>query len=132
MAKVMIVDDAQFMRLRLSKMLVACGHEVVEAEDGNQAVAVYQLTRPDVVFMDITMPNKDGLEALSEIRQIDPQAKVIMLTALEQQPMLLQAFQAGAKECLLKPCSMDRVIKTIERLLHYSEHADPAASAHCG
>jgi two-component system chemotaxis response regulator CheY len=117
MAKVMIVDDAQFMRLRLSKMLVACGHEVVEAEDGNQAVAVYQLTSPDVVFMDITMPNKDGLAALSEIRQLDPQARVIMLTALEQQAMLLQAFQAGAKECLLKPCSTDRVIQTLERLL---------------
>jgi len=117
MHKVMVVDDAQFMRMRLSKLLAERGFEVVEAENGEQAVQVYRSVGPDAVLMDITMPVKDGLEALSEIRGLDPQAKVIMLTALGQQSMVLQAVQSGAKDFVVKPFDPDRVMLALQKVL---------------
>ena len=117
MSKVMVVDDAQFMRLQISKLLTKQGYEVVEAADGEQAVAVYRSANPDAVLMDITMPQKDGLEALAEIRQLDPQAKVIMLTAVGQQSVVLQAVQAGAKDFVVKPVDPDRMMKALQKVL---------------
>jgi two-component system chemotaxis response regulator CheY len=117
MSKIMIVDDAQFMRVRLAKLLTDHGHEVVEAENGVQAIEVYQSANPDAVLMDITMPQKDGLEALSEIRQLDPGAKVIMLTALGQHSMVLQAVQSGAKDFVVKPFDPDRVMTALQKVL---------------
>ena len=117
MPKVMIVDDAQFMRLRLSKLLSEHGYEIIEAEDGQQAVELYRSTHPDVVLMDITMPHKDGLQALEEIRTYDPQANVIMLTALGQQSMVLQAVQSGAKDFVVKPFDPARVMKALQKVL---------------
>lgn len=118
MAKtVMVVDDAQFMRMRVSKLLSQNGYEVVEAEDGVAAVQTYQSENPDAVIMDITMPRKDGLSALREIREFDSRAKVIMLTALGQQSMVLEAMKAGAKDFLVKPYDPDRVIKTLDKVL---------------
>jgi two-component system chemotaxis response regulator CheY len=117
MSKIMIVDDAQFMRVRLAKLLTEHGHEVIEAENGDQAVRVYQSANPDVVLMDITMPDKDGLEALTEIRGFDPQAKVIMLTALGQEPIVVRAVQSGAKDYILKPFDADRVLRALQKVL---------------
>jgi two-component system chemotaxis response regulator CheY len=117
MSKVLIVDDAQFMRMRVNKLLTKHGYDVVEAEDGEEAVLTYRSTQPDAVLMDITMPRKDGLTALSEIRQLDPTAKVIMLTALGQQRLVLKAIQAGAKDFVVKPYDPERLMKTIEKTL---------------
>jgi two-component system chemotaxis response regulator CheY len=117
MPKIMVVDDAQFMRVRLTKLLTSNGFEVVEAEDGEQAVQVYQSANPDAVLMDITMPQKDGLEALAEIRAHDPKAKVIMLTALGQESMVVQAVQAGAKDYVVKPFDPNRVMMALQKVL---------------
>ncbi len=117
----MVVDDAQFMRLRVTKLLTRYGHEVVEAENGEEAVRTYCLLKPDAVLMDITMPIKDGLTALSEIRQFDPQAKVIMLSALGQQAVVLQAMQRGARNFLVKPFDTERIIKAIQQVLKRCE-----------
>lgn len=117
MQKVMVVDDAQFMRVRLKKLLAGHGYDVVEAENGVQAVQTYQTASPDIVLMDITMPEKDGLEALSDIRVMDPNAKVIMLTALGQESMVVQAVQAGAKDYVVKPFDADRVMMAVQKIL---------------
>ncbi len=117
MAKVMVVDDAKFMRVRLSKLLSGHGFEVVEAENGEEAVQVYKAEHPDAVLMDITMPQKTGIEALAEIRGFDPQAKVIMLTALGQESMVVQAVQAGARDYVVKPFDPDRVMLALKKVL---------------
>lgn len=117
MTKILVVDDAQFMRVRLTKLLVGQGYEVVEAENGEQAVQTYQTERPDAVLMDITMPHKDGLEALADIREIDPQARVIMLTALGQESMVVQAVQAGARDYVVKPFDPSRVMMALQKVL---------------
>ena len=117
MATILIVDDAQFIRMRVSKVLTHHGHAVIEAEDGDQAVQAYRASQPDAVVMDITMPVKDGIAALSEIRQYDAQARVIMLTALGQQGMVLQALRAGAKDYLLKPFDPDGLIRALDKVL---------------
>lgn len=117
MHKILVVDDAQFMRVRLSKLLIGHGFEVVEAEDGVQAVQKYRATNPDVVLMDVTMPEKDGLEALADIRRFDPTAKVIMLTALGQESMVVQAVQAGARDYVVKPFDPDRVMMAVQKTL---------------
>ncbi len=92
MAKILIVDDAEFLRVRISKMLVSNGHQVLEAENGAVAVNAYMANRPDAVLMDVTMPEMDGLAALKAIRSSDPNARVVMLTALGQESVVLQAL----------------------------------------
>lgn len=117
MTRIMVVDDAQFMRVRLSKLLIDHGYEVVEAADGEQAVQTYLTAKPDAVVMDITMPQKDGLHALAEIRASDPSARVIMLTALGQESLVVQAVQAGAKDYVVKPYDPDRLMNALQRVL---------------
>ena len=117
MAKVLIVDDAQFMRMRCAKLLEKNGFDVVEAENGRLAVEMYQPARPDAVLMDITMPEMDGLTALKEIRQIDPKARVAMLTALGQQGVVIEAIKAGARDFIVKPFEQDRVLEALQKLL---------------
>lgn len=117
MAKILIVDDAEFLRVRISKMLLGDGFEVVEAGNGAQAVTVYQQEKPDLVLMDVTMPEMDGLAALKEIRQIDTRAKVIMLTALGQESIVLDAIKSGARDFVVKPFERERVITAIHKLL---------------
>ena len=114
---IMVVDDAQFMRMRVSKLLTEHGYKVIEAEDGEEAVNTYRSTKPDAVLMDITMPRKDGLTALNEILTFDTQARVIMLTALGQQAMVLEAMKAGAKDFLVKPYDPNKVIKSLQTVL---------------
>ena len=116
-AKVMVVDDAAFMRLRASKVLQDNGHEVLQAENGADAVRQYAKHHPDAVLMDITMPEMDGLEALKEIRKLDPSARVAMVTAMGQQAIVMEALRAGAKDFILKPFQPDRVLGALNKLL---------------
>src|SRR5688500_16986491 len=113
----MVVDDAAFMRLRACKVLQDNGHEVVQAENGADAVRQYSTHRPDAVLMDITMPEMDGLAALKEIRKLDPNARVAMVTAMGQQAIVMEALKAGAKDFVLKPFQPDRVLNALQKLL---------------
>ena len=117
MAKILIVDDAEFMRLRISKMLISEGHQVVEAENGLRAIDVYQSEHPDAVLMDITMPEMDGLSALKQIRSLDPKARVIMLTALGQESVVLEAIKSGARDFVVKPFERERVLGALSKIL---------------
>jgi two-component system, chemotaxis family, chemotaxis protein CheY len=118
MARVLIVDDAAFMRMMLKDILSKNGLEVVgEAVNGADAIEKYRELQPDVVTMDITMPEMDGITAVKEIRALHPQAKVIMCSAMGQQPMVLEAIQAGAKDFVVKPFQSDRVMDSINKVL---------------
>lgn len=117
MTKILIVDDAEFLRVRISKMLVGDGFEVFEAENGLKAIEAYNANKPDLVLMDITMPEMDGLTALKELRKSDPNAKVVMLTALGQESVVLEAVKSGAKDFIVKPFERDRVMSAINKLL---------------
>ncbi len=117
MAKVLITDDTLFMRVTLKGILGSNGFsEIIEATNGEEAVQQYQQHRPDVVLMDITMPVMDGIAATRKIREFDPNAKIIMCTALGQKEMVLQAVEAGARDFIVKPFQTDRVIETVRRL----------------
>lgn len=116
--KVLIVDDAAFMRMMIKEILTKNGFEVVgEANDGFQAVEKYKELQPDLVTMDITMPEMDGITALKEIRKIDPNAKIIMCSAMGQQAMVIDAIQAGAKDFIVKPFQPERVLEAINKTL---------------
>jgi|SRR5690625_334879 len=116
--KVLIVDDAAFMRMMIKDILDKNGFEVVgEAQDGQQAVEKYNELKPDLVTMDITMPEKDGITALKEIRETDPDATIIMCSAMGQQSMVIDAIQAGARDFIVKPFQADRVIEAITKAL---------------
>jgi two-component system, chemotaxis family, chemotaxis protein CheY len=116
--KILIVDDAAFMRMMIKDILSKNGFEVVgEAADGNQAVEKYKELSPDLVTMDITMPEKDGIAALKEIKAVDENAKIIMCSAMGQQAMVIDAIQAGAKDFIVKPFQADRVIEAIQKAL---------------
>jgi two-component system chemotaxis response regulator CheY len=117
MTKILIVDDAEFLRVRISKMLIGDGFEVSEAENGLKAIEAYKANKPDLVLMDITMPEMDGLTALKELRKSDPNAKVVMLTALGQESVVLEAVKSGAKDFIVKPFERDRVMSAINKLL---------------
>lgn len=115
MALVLVVDDAAFMRMRLTKILTAEGHEVVEAGNGLEAIAAYEEHKPDVVLMDITMPEMDGLQALREIRAKFPDAKVIMCSALGQESTVIEAIKSGAKDFVVKPFQPEVVLAAIKK-----------------
>lgn len=117
-ANVMIVDDAAFMRMMLKDILTKNGYNVVgEAENGAIAVDKYVELTPDLVIMDITMPEMDGLQAVREIRKRAPQARVIMCSAMGQQAMVIDAIQSGAKDFVVKPFQADRVIEAVSKAL---------------
>ncbi|MDQ0161746.1 response regulator [Bacillus alveayuensis] len=116
--KILVVDDAAFMRMMIKDILTKNGYEVVaEAQDGVQAIEKYKELQPDLVTMDITMPEMDGITALKEIRKLNPNAKVIMCSAMGQQAMVIDAIQAGAKDFIVKPFQADRVIEAIKKTL---------------
>ena len=117
MARILVVDDAAFMRVRAAKVLEDNGHEVELAGNGREAVTKYAAWRPDAVFMDITMPEMDGLTALVEIRKIDPLARVAMVTAMGQQAIVMEALKAGARDFVLKPFQPDRILASLHKLL---------------
>jgi len=118
MAKLLITDDAAFMRMTLKKMVTDAGFEVVgEAANGQEAVDLYAEHRPDLVTMDITMPEMKGIEALEKIKQIDPQAKVVMCSAMGQQNMVVDAIQKGAIDFIVKPFDEARIKESISKAL---------------
>ena len=117
MATIMVVDDAAFMRMRCKKLLIQSGYDVLEANTGAQAVEVYKANKPDMVLLDITMPDMDGLTALKEIRKIDPDAKVAMVTAMGQQSIVTEALKAGARDFVIKPFEPDRVLAAVKKIL---------------
>ena len=116
--RILITDDALFMRVTLKNILTQHGYEVVgEAENGAEAVKLYSELKPDLVTMDITMPEMDGIEALKQIRAADGNANVVMCTAMGQKGMVVEAIQAGAKDFIVKPFQPERVIEAVEKLL---------------
>lgn len=117
MSTVMVVDDSMFMLEHLAKLLKKRGHQPITAMNGYDAVRLYEQDKPDAVLMDITMPGRDGLEALSEIRERNPDARVIMLTALNQEWLVTKAMSLGARDFLTKPVSPDRLMTALERVL---------------
>jgi two-component system, chemotaxis family, chemotaxis protein CheY len=118
MARILVVDDAAFMRKMVSDALAKGGHEVVgEAGNGVEAISQFQALKPDLVTLDITMPEKDGLAALAEIMAADPSAKVVMCSALGQESKVLEAIKRGAKDFVVKPFQPDRVIDAVGKAL---------------
>jgi two-component system chemotaxis response regulator CheY len=117
MAKVLLVDDAAFMRMRCAKVLNKLGHTVVEAENGLQALEVFDREKPELVLLDITMPEMDGIEALKAIKQRSPASKVAMVSAMGQQDMVLEAIKSGAADFVLKPFDEERLVSAIGKLL---------------
>ncbi|MBU8908152.1 response regulator [Desertibacillus haloalkaliphilus] len=118
MARIVVTDDAMFMRMQLKDMLTQAGHEVVgEAENGLQSVEQFKMEQPDLVTMDITMPEMDGIEALKKIKEIDANAKVIMCSAMGQQGKVVDAIKAGASDFVVKPLKEDRVNEAVQKAL---------------
>lgn len=112
---ILITDDAAFMRQRLKKLLEEHGHTVVEASNGQEAVNLYQKVQPALVLMDITMPELDGIGATKAIRAKDPDARIVIVSALGQQAMVLAAIQAGAKDFIVKPFQPDKVLAAVSK-----------------
>lgn len=117
MAKILLVDDSTFMRDRCAKLLEKRGHEVVHANNGIQGIAAYKASNPDLVFMDITMPEMDGITAVGELIKIDPKAKVIMLSAVGQKDMVFQAIKKGAKYFIVKPFDPEKILESVTKYL---------------
>jgi len=117
MARVLVTDDAAFMRMQLKDILTKLGHEVIgEAENGNISIEKYEELQPDLVTMDITMPEMNGIEAVKAIIKNHPEARIIMCSAMGQQGMVLEAIQAGAKDFLVKPFTKDRIEEAFNKL----------------
>lgn len=117
MRKVLIVDDAAFMRMAIKEMLIKNGFEVIdEAGNGVTAINKYKELRPDIVTMDITMPEMNGIDALKSIMEFDPNAKVVMISAMGQETMVMDAIKFGAKSFIVKPLKEEHVIQTLMRV----------------
>lgn len=119
MAKnILICDDAAFMRMMIKDILTKNGYTVAgEAENGAKAVEKYTELKPDLVLMDITMPEMDGIQALKKIRELDPKASVIMCSAMGQQAMVIESIQSGAKDFIVKPFQADRVLEAVGKVV---------------
>jgi two-component system, chemotaxis family, chemotaxis protein CheY len=116
--RILITDDALFMRVTLKNILTQHGYEVVgEATNGAEAVDLYRQLKPDAVTMDITMPEMDGIEAVTEICREDPNARIVMCTAMGQRSMVVDAIRAGARDFVVKPFQPDRVVEALTKLL---------------
>ncbi len=118
MAKILIVDDAAFMRMMIKDVISKNGYEVAgEAVNGLDAVDKYGELKPDLVLMDITMPEMDGIQALKKIKEGDANAKVIMCSAMGQQAMVIEAIQSGAKDFIVKPFQPERILEAVQKVL---------------
>lgn len=118
MAKILLVDDASFMRMMIKDALIKNGYsDLYEAADGVEAVSKYSEIKPDLVIMDITMPNMDGLAALKAIKQLDQNANVVMCSAMGQEAMVIEAIKSGAKDFIVKPFKPERIMKTVSSVL---------------
>jgi len=116
--KILVVDDAAFMRMMIKDNLSKNGFSnITEAADGQQAFDIYQAQKPDLVIMDITMPNVDGIQALKMIKNFDGNAKVIMCSAMGQESMVVDAIRSGALDFIVKPFKPDRILQTVSKIL---------------
>ncbi len=116
--RILVVDDAAFMRMMIKDIITKNGYEVAgEAENGAVAVAKYKELSPDLVLMDITMPEVDGIQAVKQIKAFDANAKVVMCSAMGQQAMVIEAIQSGAKDFIVKPFQADRIIEAIKKVI---------------
>lgn len=116
--KILLVDDAAFMRMMIKDTLTKNGYTaILEAADGDQAIEQYKTEKPDLVIMDITMPNKSGVEALKEIKAFDSAAKIVMCSAMGQESMVVEAIKLGALDFIVKPFKPDRIIQTVSKIL---------------
>ncbi len=118
MAKIMVVDDAAFMRMRCTKLLSDNGYDVTEAANGVEALQKYVEVKPDAVLLDITMPEMDGIETLKKLIEIDPSVRVAMCTAMGQQSMVIEALKSGAKDFVVKPFDADRVLGALQKIMN--------------
>ncbi|MDZ4169968.1 MAG: response regulator [Coriobacteriia bacterium] len=114
---ILVVDDAAFMRMMIRDILIKEGYEIHEAVNGRDAIEKYREVQPDLVTMDITMPEVDGITALREIRGSDPSARVLMVSAMGQQKMIVEALEAGAIDFLVKPFQPTKVLETVKKCL---------------
>lgn len=118
MAKILVVDDAAFMRMMVKDTLTKGGYtDLYEAVDGADALEKYKEVTPDLVIMDITMPNMDGLEALKAIKAHNPAATIVMCSAMGQESMVIEAIKSGAKDFIVKPFKPDRILKTVSSIV---------------
>lgn len=119
MAKnILICDDAAFMRMMIKDILTKNGYNIAgEAENGVKAIEKYAETKPDLVLMDITMPEMDGIQALKKIKGADPNACIIMCSAMGQQAMVIEAIQSGAKDFIVKPFQAERVLEAVKKVV---------------
>ncbi|MGI6081450.1 MAG: response regulator [Limnochordia bacterium] len=117
MERVLVVDDARFMRMQCTKALREAGYEVAEAENGAEAVRQYEEWKPGLVLMDVTMPEMDGIEAVKAIKEKDPDARIVMVSAIGQQAMVMSAIEAGALDFVLKPFEPKRLLEAVEKAL---------------
>lgn len=116
--RILVVDDAAFMRMMIKDILTKNGYEVVgEADNGLKAVEKYKELNPDLVLMDITMPEMDGIEAVKKIKALDPGALIVMCSAMGQQAMVIESIQSGAKDFIVKPFQADRVLEAIRKVV---------------
>ena len=116
--KILLVDDAAFMRMLIKNTLSQNGYtNILEAADGAIACQIYEAEKPDLVIMDITMPNKTGIEALGDIKKSDPSAKVVMCSAMGQEAMVVEAIKLGALDFIVKPFKADRILQTVKKIL---------------
>jgi two-component system, chemotaxis family, chemotaxis protein CheY len=118
---ILVVDDAAFMRMMIRDILAKEGYSILEAVNGRDAVAKFGKSRPDLVTLDVTMPEMDGLEALAAIREIDPSASVLMVSAMGQQALIVAALEAGATDFLIKPFQPTKVLETVKKCLEASD-----------
>lgn len=118
MSKILIVDDAAFMRMMVKDALTKNGYtDIIEAPDGDAACKMFETENPDLVIMDITMPNKTGIEALRDIKAMDSSAKIIMCSAMGQEAMVVEAIKLGALDFIVKPFKPDRIIQAVSKVL---------------
>ncbi|GAB6188995.1 response regulator [Marinitoga arctica] len=118
MLKILIADDAPFIRNQMKMILEPLNFEIYEASDGKEAVEIYKKISPDLVTMDISMPIMDGIKALSEIKKYDPEAKIIMVSALGHKMRVLEAIEKGASYYIIKPFDSEKVVNTIIKVLN--------------
>ena len=116
--RVLVVDDAAFMRMMIKDILTKNGYNIAgEAENGVKAIEKYSELKPDLVLMDITMPEMDGIQALKKIKEADAKATVIMCSAMGQQAMVIESIQAGARDFIVKPFQADRVLEAVKKVI---------------
>lgn len=116
--KILVTDDAAFMRMMITNLLMKHGYETFEAINGQDMLDKYEECHPDLVLMDITMPVMDGVEALKKLKAIHRDAKVVMCSAMGQQPMVIEAVQSGASDFLVKPFDPERLVETVKRVIN--------------